>query len=475
MKVLYVSSEVVPFAKTGSLADVAGALPPALKELGADISIIMPRYRRVDKASHDLKACGETTVSDLAGEVTVRFKKAYLPGNRIPVYFVDYPVYFGRDNLYGYEDDCMRFTLFSKAVYEFIKTFRTPFDIIHCNDWESALIPLYIRIEGEIKAGIVHTIHNISSQGLFKADSLEILDVPRHLFNSTAPLEFFGRINFLKAAVTFADIITTVSERYAREIQTPEYGEGLDGVFRSRSRDLYGVLNGIDSKVWSPEDDAFIAKRYSLLTLEDKEENKKDLLKRTPLRYRKGLPLIGMISKLTGQKGFDLLMEKKDEIMALDLQMVVLGQGEARYQEMLTDLAQKYPDKIAVSFAFDEELAHKIEAGADFLLMPSRFEPCGLNQQYSLKYGTIPIVHETGGLADTIVDVTRNSIVGNGISFKDYTGENLVDAVRRALSCYSRGPAWLNLMRRAMTAELSWEVSARKYMELYRKALAGRP
>jgi starch synthase len=472
MKVLFVSSEVVPFAKTGSLADVAGALPPALKELGAEVSIIMPRYRRMERASHDLKVCGEATVSDPGGEVTVRFKKANLPGGRIPVYFVDYPLYFGRDNLYGYDDDCIRFTLFSKAVYEFLCSCRPSFDIVHCNDWQSALVPLYLKTRGDIRAGVVFTIHNLNSQGQFNSENLDMLDVNPHLFHATAPLEFYGRINLMKAAVFFSDIITTVSERYAREIQTPRFGEGLDGVLRSRTPDLFGVLNGIDTDLWNPGEDPFIAKKYSLMTLEDKEENKKDLLKHFSLRYRKGVPLIGMISKLTGQKGFDLLAERRKEILSGDLQMIVLGQGEAKYRDMLASLSVSHPEKLAVKFDFDDELAHKIEAGADFLLMPSRFEPCGLNQQYSLRYGTIPIVHETGGLADTIVDVTRNAIVGNGFSFAEYSGDALMDAIRRALALYAEGPAWLNLKRRAMTAELSWKESARKYMELYRSVLA---
>ncbi len=487
--VLYVSPEVAPFAKTGGLADVAGALPKALKELGHDIRIMMPKYGSISERKYVLREVirlREIPVRLGDREYVVSAKSAFLPDSKVQVYFIDYPPYFDRDSLYvnpstgkDYSDNAERFALFSRAVLEVLKVLHWQPDVIHCNDWQTSLIPAYLKTRLRedpfyAKTASLLTIHNLAYQGVFDKSVLEVIDLPDELFRPGGPVEFYGKVNFLKAGIVFADAINTVSERYAQEIQTEEFGAGLDGVLRSRAQDLYGILNGVDYSVWNPETDEFIPHKYSISDLSGKQRNKEALLTQLGLPYDPEVPVIGMISRLAEQKGFDLLAQALDEIMRMTVQMVILGTGDPEYHKILEKFARKFPKKLSVNLRFDNPLAHLIEAGSDMFLMPSRYEPCGLNQIYSLKYGTIPIVRATGGLADTIEDFDPATGKGTGFVFENYDKESMLGAIRRALEVYQDRTLWTKLMKQAMRQDFSWQVSARKYVALYKKLVSAR-
>lgn len=487
--VLYVSSEVAPFAKTGGLADVAGALPKALKDMGLDVRIMMPKYGFISERKYVLREVirlREIPVRLGEREYVVSAKSAFLPDSKVQVYFIDYPPYFDRESPYvnpstgkDWSDNAERFALFSRAVLEVLRVLHWQPDVIHCNDWQTALIPAYLKTQLKddpfyAKISTLLTIHNLAYQGVFEEDVVEVIGLPRELFGPGGPVEFYGKVNFLKAGIVFADAISTVSERYAEEIQTEEFGAGLDGVLRSRKDDLYGILNGVDYSVWNPETDEFIPHKYSISDLSGKQRNKEALLTQVGLPYDPNIPVIGMISRLAEQKGFDLLIEAMDQLMALDLELVILGTGDPKYHKLLEEYAKKYPEKLSVNLRFDEPLAHLIEAGSDMFLMPSRYEPCGLNQIYSLKYGTIPIVRETGGLADTIQDYDPQTGKGTGFVFKEYSAEAMLAAVRRALNVYQDKTTWTKIMKTAMRQDFSWNVAAKKYVSLYRKLVSGK-
>jgi starch synthase len=484
LHVVLVASEVVPFAKTGGLADVTGALPKALAALGHRVSVIMPRYPTVERAVRSLEKAHDGIAVPMGShaEEAVIWRARLAP--RIPVYFVEHQGYFGRDHLYttssgDYPDNAQRFAFFAKAALAVCRELALAPDLIHCHDWQAALIPAYLKTtlaqEAAFAAvGSLLTIHNIAYQGLFPPDVMAFLQLPPETY-APEGLEFYGRVNFLKAGIVYADLINTVSRRYSQEIQTPEFGAGLDGILRYRSRDLYGIVNGIDDREWNPATDRLIAARYSDKDLAGKRVCKRDLL--ATFRLPADLlhtPLVGLISRLVDQKGLDLVQQAFHRMLALDLGVVVLGTGEARYETWLREMRQRYPAKVGVHIGFDHALAHKIEAGSDLFLMPSRFEPCGLNQLYSLRYGTIPVVHATGGLDDTIEAYDPTLDHGNGFKFAPYDAEALLAALQQALSTYRDRAAWEQLMRRGMRGDFSWRRSAQEYVKLYALALAKR-
>jgi len=474
MKILLVSSEAIPFAKTGGLADVSGALPKALARLGQDVTLILPKYRQVDerrfrleKVSLDLKVPigqREERAEVYAAEMEPRYR----------VLLIRKDSYYDREHLYGspsgdYEDNAERFIFFCRAVLETARVFIP--DVIHCHDWQSALVPVYLKTLYRSDAGLsrvpsVFTIHNIGYQGLFGHYDLPLTNLGWELFTPQA-LEFYGKLNFLKGGIVFSDAVTTVSPKYMEEIQSPEFGAGLEGVLRERRRDLCGILNGVDYDDWSPAKDPFIQAKYDPQRLSGKKACKADLQKEFGLPVDDQIPVIGIISRLAEQKGFDLITAAMDDLMKGSVQLIILGTGDEKYHLLLASLARKYPRQIGLKIAFDNTLAHKIEAGADMFLMPSRYEPCGLNQIYSLKYGTVPIVRAVGGLDDTIEDYSPGTPRGNGFKFRDYAPSCLLEAIHRALTAYQDRSAWGKLMIRGMAADFSWDRSARTYLEVY--------
>jgi starch synthase len=476
MHIAFVASECVPFSKTGGLADVVGALPRALAAAGHEISVFVPRYR-LTRISEERTVVQSITIpfDDRYRFCSVLSGAGY-PGVRF--FFVDYPPYFDRDGLYGtasgdFPDNAERFALFCRAVLEASKILGVP-DIFHCHDWQSALVPVLLRTQyledpAFRDCGTVFTIHNIGYQGLFPAEILPLLTLPWDLFTITK-MEFFGNVNFLKGALAYSDLITTVSRKYAQEIQTTEFGFGLDGVLKERAQTVIGILNGVDYEEWNPETDRFIAAHYSADDLSGKQECKQDLLASFGRRNADpNLPVIGIVSRFAAQKGFDLIGQIVDRLALEDVLLTVLGSGDKLYEEMFLRLCRRVPNKIAVRIAYDNGLAHKIEAGSDMFLVPSRYEPCGLSQIYSLKYGTVPIVRATGGLDDTIDLWDQRTKKGTGFKFQEYTGEALLRAIHQALQLYRDQGSWQKLMRNGMSKDFSWRVSAREYVRAYER------
>ncbi|HBG22122.1 MAG: glycogen synthase GlgA [Syntrophaceticus sp.] len=473
LKILFASAEVSPFAKTGGLADVAGSLPKALKRLGHDVRIAMPKYKWIDEDEYLLDYPVEMDHHLETGIV----KKTKLKGNNveIPVYLMESYKYYYRDNLYGYDDEAERFNFFSKAVLNMLPQLDFQPDIIHCNDWQTGMIPLSLKTKYAEdpfynKIATLFTIHNLQYQGVFPKDTLCLVGLSDQYFKPEL-LEFYGQINFMKAGLLFADLLNTVSKKYALEIQTSEYGQELDGLLRKRAQDLYGIVNGIDNDVFDPEADECIYHNYSLATINEKKENKKALQQEMGLPVN-DTPLLGLTTRLVDQKGLDLVTEIYEEIMDLGVQFVLLGSGEDHYQKTFAELKMKYPQQTAANIGFNAELAQKIYAGSDIFLMPSRFEPCGLSQMISLRYGTIPLVRSVGGLADTIEDYNEQKDTGNGFAFKEYDAQELLNTITRAVGIYSNNQqVWQSLMERAMKYDFSWERSAKEYVDLYQKAL----
>jgi starch synthase len=477
MHIAFAASECVPFSKTGGLADVVGALPRALAALGHQVSVYVPRYRQT-KLEDPQTVVNSVTIPF---DDKYRFCSVVTAGTSAGVrfYFVDYPPYFDRDALYGgpvgdYPDNAERFALFSRAVLEASKILGVP-HVFHCHDWQSALVPVMLRtLYAEDPAfrdvATVFTIHNMGYQGLFPPDTLPLLTLPWDLF-TISKMEFFGQVNFLKGALVLSDYVTTVSRKYSQEIQTTEYGFGLEGVLRSRSATVAGILNGVDYDEWSPQTDKFIGAKYSPQDLSGKVKCKQDLLSAFGIKNADAkTPVIGIVSRFAAQKGFDLISQIMDRLAREEMVMVVLGSGDKLFEEMFLRLQKQFPNKIAVKIAYDNSLAHKVEAGADMFLMPSRYEPCGLNQIYSLKYGTVPIVRATGGLDDTIDPWDARIGKGTGFKFSDYNGEALLTTTRQALLAYQDPSSWQTLMRNGMGRDFSWGASAREYGKVYERA-----
>jgi starch synthase len=477
VSILMVGSEAVPFSKTGGLADVLGALPLALGRLGHRVTLVTPRYRGIQA-----RGAMRTIAVPLGGE-TFQTRLLEQPlANGVKAVLVDRPELYDRDSIYGtpadYPDSPRRFAFLCKAALEYVLQSGYPFDLLHAHDWQGGLAPVYLRTlyaqEPRLKSmGSIFTIHNIAYQGIFSHDWLAPLDLRPDLISMNG-LEFWGQLSLLKGGILFSRVVTTVSPTYAHEIQTKEYGAGFEGIVSMRKADLHGVLNGVDTDSWDPRRDPFLPEPYDETMLEKKGLAKRALFEvfGNPAGAASPRPLIGIVSRLVDQKGFDLIEQIGGELPDFDAGFAVLGTGTGKYERMWQKLAATYPDKFAVKIGFDEGLAHLIEGASDIFLMPSRFEPCGLNQLYSLRYGTLPIVRATGGLADTVADAGEMG-QGTGFSFSQYTPGALVAAVRRALAAYRHPETWQQMQRRGMKQDHSWDASAREYVKVYRALTAG--
>ncbi|RKX27798.1 MAG: glycogen synthase GlgA [Candidatus Zixiibacteriota bacterium] len=481
LKILMAAPEAGPFVRTGGLGDVMSALPAALAREGHDVKVFIPRYGIIDGTHHGIKRQdirAEVSLEDQVYEVSTEHVNDGMSGAELV--FVANPELFDRPDLYqdpatgkDFTDNYLRFAFFCRAVIEIVKELRWQPDVIHVHDWQAALIPVYLKsiyADDEFFAHTrtILTIHNLAFQGLFEAEQFPGLDLPEEMFYSeTGELEFYGSVNFLKAGIVMADAITTVSEQYSKEIQTKEFGCGLEGVLQTRADDLHGIVNGVDYSVWSPSRDKLIPCRYGLLNLSGKRTSRVELLGKAGLPIRDTAPLVGMITRLTEQKGLDLLVDGAKELFELNLQMIILGNGEERYHEALQELETMYPDKLKVFLEFNDSLAHQIQAGSDAFLMPSRYEPCGLNQLYALKYGTVPVVRKVGGLADTVIDYDKRTGEGTGFVFEDYDADEMIATLRRVVELYGRRQPWTRLMKAGMNLDYSWDASARKYSELF--------
>lgn len=477
VKILFVAPEGLPFSKTGGLAEVIDGLPKALVALGHEVAVVLPRYRGTEAAG-----VVRPSVTVALG-TRLRFP-AIVGGSLIHgvrYFFVEDPEYFDREGLYGdgtrdYPDNAERFSEFCRAAIEVAKHVWPP-DVIHCHDWQTALLPVLLRSAYAedpffAKIPVVFSIHNMGYAGQFPREVLDRAGIPATLMRVEG-LEFYGSVNLLKGGLVFSDYLTTVSRKYAQEIQTPEYGSGLDGVVRTRADRLVGILNGVDYSRWDPAKDKFIAMRYSPKDLSGKQLCKQALLEFFGLAPgNPARPIIGMVSRFVDQKGFDLIAERAHELMHEDLLLVVLGTGRPAYEKLFLTLTAAYPGRVGVKIAYDEALAHQIEAGADMFLMPSRYEPCGLNQIYSLKYGTVPIVRATGGLDDTIEPFDLEHGSGTGFKFVEYSGAAMLRSVRQALQHYLNERIWKRLQLNGMAKDFSWNVSAVEYVKVYAAAHA---
>jgi starch synthase len=474
-----VASELHPFASSGGLAEVVSSLPLALERLGHKTTIVMPWYRRVAASHADVAADGESAI-DLGGRVRrVGYRRTSITSG-VEVVFVDAPELFDRDGLYGtsagdFQDNGIRFAVFARAALEYVRTRGRRPSVLHLHDWQAGLVPAYQKMlfsSDPVVGGVpaVFTIHNLAFQGIYPASMLPDIGLPWEVMHVQA-MEYWGRISYLKAGINFSERITTVSPSYAREVLSPELGFGLDGVLRRRADDFSGILNGINTERWDPSRDGWLPAPYSVADLSGKRECKRALLRTTGLPHSDAdldRPLVGLVSRLTDQKGFDLLAAAARQLMALDVSWVLLGSGEGRYEELWTALAAEHPTKVSATIGYDERLEHWIEAGADLFLMPSRFEPCGLNQLNSLRYGALPVVRATGGLNDTVEDAGLDSGQGTGFKFSAYTPEALLDALRRALELYRNPAIWRKIQENAMRQDYSWDVSAREYVKVYK-------
>ena len=478
MKILFAASEAAPFAKTGGLADVAGSLPPAIASLGHEVSVVMPRYRRVDVQALKLKHVASFTVPLGSWKERCDVLKGTM-GKNVAVYFINKDVYYDRPELYGtahgdYSDNAERFIFFARAIPELCSALKLRPDIIHCNDWQTGLVPLYLReLYGKTellgKAKTVFTVHNLGYQGLFWHWDMRLTGLGWDVFTPEG-IEFWGKMNLLKAGLVSADVITTVSKTYSREIQTPEYGSGLEGVLTKRSADLHGIVNGIDYATYDPAHDRDIGHHYTAFRPAGKAACKKKLLRLITLKDSGG-PLIGLVTRLVDQKGLDILTEALPEIMSLGIGLVILGTGDALYHRLLADAAALYRGRMRVLLQYDDDLAKNIYAGCDMFLMPSRYEPCGLGQMIAQRYGTVPIVRRTGGLTDTVTDYNPRTGRGTGFLFNDYSAEALTECLCRALEVYGNRAKWRLLMQAGMKQDFSWEHSAKEYVKLYRMAM----
>lgn len=482
LKVLYVTSEIYPYSKTGGLADVSASLPKTLSAADVEITVITPYYRSVKENFLGLKTHSKILKIPFKGTIfpAVVFQEKTNP--HLHMYFIQCDEFFDRSGLYGtaqgdYSDNAERFSYFSLAVLEFCRTFSLKPHIIHCNDWQTGLIPTYLKkLYGLNRDPIfrrtktIFTIHNMAYQGIFPAEVMSYASIPRELF-SLQGLEFYGKINLLKGGLVFADRLTTVSPKYAEEIQTPEFGHGLEGVLKERKKDLYGILNGVDYTVWNPENDPHIAAQYSSGDLTGKTICKQALIKKLKLQGSVDTPLLSMISRLAEQKGIDLLTRIVPDLIDSGCLLVVLGSGDKRLENKLLNLARQHKKQFYVRIGFDNSLAHEIEAGSDIFLMPSRYEPCGLNQLYSLKYGTIPLVRAIGGLNDSIQEFDPRKQTGNGFKFDDFSPKAFLTKIKKALKYYAKKNIWTQLIKNAMSENFSWEHSARLYLELYKSLI----
>lgn len=475
MKILIATPEAVPFAKTGGLADVTGALLNEYNSMKHEAYLILPLYRRIKK-NFKLKNTG----LKIKVPVGSRSLTGRMFSDGASAYFIECDEFFDREDLYGtpqgdYSDNASRFVFFSMGILEACKALKFKPDVIHCNDWQTGLVPLYLKtIYGSdrffSKTATVITIHNLGYQGLFPASEMPLTGLNRALFNPEG-IEFYGKINFLKAGLISADSITTVSNSYAREILSKESGFGLDGVLRKRSSDLTGIINGIDYSEWNPASDIFIPENYSVENISGKRKCKLQLLKDCSIKSDAEKPVVGMVGRLSGQKGLDIVLESIEEILLTGVNLIILGKGDEIFHSRLSEAAEKYKGRLYVKIGFQDDLAHKIYAGSDMFLMPSRYEPCGLGQLIAMRYGTIPVARKTGGLADTVSDYEPLTGDGTGFLFSDYTPDALYSCLKMALCVYVDKIRWQKLIHNAMEMDFSWGNSAKKYIELYKRAI----
>jgi starch synthase len=478
MKILFAASEATPFAKTGGLADIAGSLPPAIASLGHEVRMVMPYYRQVRQHALDLRHVATFLVPLGAWKERCDILEGKTGGN-VTVYFIKKDIYYDRPELYAtgradYPDNAERFIFFSRAVLGLCGIVGYKPDIIHNNDWQTGLVALYLKTLYRQDSTLnmtrsVFTVHNLGYQGLFWHEDMRLTGLGWEVFTPEG-IEFWGKLNFLKAGLVYSDLITTVSTTYSREIQTPEYGHGLDGVLMNRAGDLTGIINGIDYRTWDPARDRTIPKTYSASNLAGKARCKKALHSLIHMPDS-DVPLIGMVTRLADQKGLDILTEALSEIMLLDVRLVILGTGDQKYQRILSDAAERYPTRMRFLLRHDDTLARKLYAGCDMFLMPSRYEPCGLGQMIALRYGTVPVVRSTGGLIDTVVDYDPKSGRGTGFLFKEYSAQTLVGCLQRAIAAYGNRNKWKRLVQNGMKQDFSWEHSAKDYVKVYRKAM----
>lgn len=492
-KILFITSEVVPFIKTGGLADVSSALPQKLQEMGHQVRIVVPKYGAIDERKykiHEVVRLKDLTTTIDDKEVVFSLRSSFLVGQkaRVQIYFLDNQEYFGsRHSLYSdpmsgeqYKDNDERFILLAKSVFELINKLGWIPDIIHCNDWQCGLVPVYLKtIYGDdptfANIKCLYTVHNLAYQGEFPKASFAKTGLDEKLCNNDAMLHK-NKLNFLKSGLLYSDSINTVSETYAKELTKYEdYGEGLFEVLKKRKKDIHGIINGIDDSIWNPLKDKKIEKKYSIKNLEHKEENKKALAEKFGFDYDPQVPIISMISRIDNNKGFDLIKKSFNEILKLNVRLILLGNGDKKYHQFFESMAAKKSSKFSCYLGFDEELAHLIEAGSDMFLMPSKIEPCGLNQMYSLVYGTVPVVRSTGGLADTVEAYNEKTGTGNGFVFSKYDKDELVKTVKRAVTVFSDDQkTWQKIMKNGMKANFSWLSSSKNYVDLYKKLLTGK-
>jgi starch synthase len=481
-KILFVTSEIHPLIKTGGLADIANSLPRALVKLEHEVRVLLPAYASVLANASDLGLKQLTALSVHGQEIKVL--QARLPGSRVTVLLVDCPQFSEREgNPYcgpdgnDWSDNHWRFYLFSKAAEALAlnqANINWQPDVVHCHDWQTGLVPALLS-QHKMRPATVFTIHNLAYRGLFSYQKFSELNLPSGFWHHEK-LEFYGQVSFIKGGLVFADAITTVSPSYAREIQTAEFGCGLDGVLRARAKDLSGILNGIDMDEWNPGTDKLIHQNYNRRTLKQKTTNKNHLQEKLGLAVNEKIPLLGFIGRLVEQKGIDLLLNQINNLLSLDCQLVILGSGIAHYEQALLNMAKQNPQKVSITLGYNEALAHQIEASVDIFLMPSVFEPCGLNQMYSLRYGTLPVVHAVGGLRDTVVEEAedKNNEFNNGFVFNDATAKDFHKAIKRAMAAYQQPELWKKLQNNAMKQDFSWEKSALVYENIYTSLLANK-
>jgi starch synthase len=487
MRIVLAASEAVPFAKTGGLADVAGALPVELAKLGHEAVLVMPAYRRALESGQPIEPTGhEFTIQIGSKAVRGSLLKSRLPHSDVPVYLIRQDDYFDRPELYGiggsdYIDNCERYTFFCRAVFEALRLLDLKVDVIHANDWQTGLLPAFLKIEYRgvpqfERTASLFTIHNLAYQGQFWHWDMLLTGLDWKYFN-WHQMEFFGKLNLMKTGLVFADALSTVSPRYAEEIQSSPLGSGLEGVLQQRRDSLTGIINGVDYSSWNPANDPYIAQQYDVNTYEaGKAACKAALQREFGLPVEPRVPLLGFVGRLAEQKGIDLVAGvMQDWVRSNPAQWIILGTGEPRYHQILTNLADRFPHKVAVRIAYSDALAHRIEAGADVFVMPSRFEPCGLNQLYSLKYGAVPLVRATGGLADTVTDATREALeagTATGFVFREYSALALAETLARVCQTYDIPSVWSKLVRTGMSQDWSWSRSAREYVTLYQRILS---
>jgi starch synthase len=479
MNILLTASEVTPFAKTGGLADVAGALPGELCRLGHDVRIFMPLYRCIKKREFNLRPVTELPPIAVGGvNRTGKVWQGDLHG--VPVYFLEQDDFFDREGLYGtsrndYPDNAERFGYMARALLTALPKIGFRPDILHLNDWQTGLVPALLRSDwaGDSFYGdtaTLTTIHNLGYQGLFPAETVSSLNLDPALFTMEG-LEYFGQVSFLKSGLIFADLLTTVSETYCAEIQTSQMGHGFDGILRSRSNRLFGVLNGIDDQLWDPRNDTALPACYDADDLAGKRQNKRRLQMKLGLQCDADKPLVAMVTRLAGQKGLDLVEQAWEGLLKRGVQMAILGSGDQDFMDRFAALGVQSPEQAAVRLGFDDGLARLIYAGSDMFLMPSRYEPCGLGQLIALRYGSVPVVRKTGGLADTVFDPIDEADRANGFTFSEISASAMLEALDRALALYRDSEGWLRLLRNGMQGDFSWRRSALRYLELYRKAV----